>query len=65
MEIFHLQHYLHHFSSEEIAEEFGIARPVVEKEIITAIGKSQKASKEGEESEKRKKLQSKPTHSSR
>lgn len=66
MEILHLQHYLqHHFSREEIAEEFGVHRPMVEKEMISSLWKVKKDKREGEGNEKAKKLQSKSPHSSR
>ncbi|WP_161568295.1 hypothetical protein [Anaerobacillus alkaliphilus] len=66
MEILNLQHFLqHHFSGEEIAEEFGIHRPMVEKEVIAEIGRNKKPKGKVEKNEKAKKLQSKPPHSSR
>jgi predicted DNA-binding protein YlxM (UPF0122 family) len=66
MEILNMQHYLqHHFSKEEIAEEFGVPRPMVEKDIIASLGRDKKEKRKGEVSEKTKKLRPKPPHSSR
>ncbi len=66
MEILNLQHYLqHHFSSEEIAEEFGIQRPMVEKDIVAELGTDKKAKRKEKSNEKTKKVYPKPPHSSR
>jgi hypothetical protein len=66
MDIFNLQQYLlHNFSREETAEEFGINRPMMEKDIITSIGSEKQEKREGEGSEKTKKFRPKPKNSSR
>lgn len=66
MDIINLQYYLQHsFAREEIAEEFGVQRPLTEKEIITSMWSGKKEKREGEGSEKTKKVRSKPKNSSR
>lgn len=66
MEMNHLQHYLqHHFSREEIAEEFGVHRPTVDRELSTLIGKKKNLKKGGDRDEKEKKLRSESKNSSR
>lgn len=56
MEKINLQH---QYPIEEIAEEFGTHRPMIERDINARIDKKEKVKKEGKQDEKAKKLRSK------
>lgn len=54
----------HQYSKEEIAEEFGTHRPIMEREVSARIGKKKNPKKEGKQDEKTKKLRSESKNSS-
>ncbi|OIJ17820.1 hypothetical protein BKP45_19855 [Anaerobacillus alkalidiazotrophicus] len=47
---------LQNFSDEEIAEEFGIHRPIMDREISASIGKRKNNEKEVKKNEEKKKV---------
>ncbi|OIJ13180.1 hypothetical protein BKP37_11795 [Anaerobacillus alkalilacustris] len=56
---------LQNFSDEEIAEEFGIHRPIMEREISASIGKKKNNEREVKKDEEKKKVRSKSKDSPR
>lgn len=55
----------HHFRREEIAEEFGIHRPTVERELSVAVGKQKEKDKGSDHREKEKRIRTKSENSTR